>query len=164
MASLDPQINLPTFSYPQAILQQTRFMGLKLMITSCFSLNHKEQNLIIALPWIWMLIICQHSECFPGGSEGNAGDTGSVPGLGRSPGEGMATHSGTLAWKISWTEKPCRLQSRGSQRVRQDWATSLSIFQTKDTFQEFRTMEQDVYWKQEWDLRVLHWLPSNLYL
>ena len=30
----------------------------------------------------------------------------------------MATHSGTLAWKIPWTEKPGRLQSMGSQRVR----------------------------------------------
>ena len=34
---------------------------------------------------------------FPGGSRvknlpANAGDEGSVPGLGRSPGEGMATH------------------------------------------------------------------------
>ena len=27
----------------------------------------------------------------------------------------MATHSGTLAWKISWMEKPGRLQSMGSQ-------------------------------------------------
>ena len=38
----------------------------------------------------------------------------------------MATHSSTLAWKIAWTEKPGRLQSMGSQRVRHDWATSLS--------------------------------------
>ena len=29
----------------------------------------------------------------------------------------MATHSSTLAWKISWTEEPGRLQSMGSQRV-----------------------------------------------
>ena len=29
----------------------------------------------------------------------------------------MATHSSTLAWKIPWTEEPCRLQSMGSQRV-----------------------------------------------
>ena len=29
----------------------------------------------------------------------------------------MATHSGTLAWKIPWTEKPGRLQSMGLQRV-----------------------------------------------
>ena len=32
----------------------------------------------------------------------------------------MATHSITLAWKISWTEKPGRLQSMGSQRVGHD--------------------------------------------
>ena len=31
--------------------------------------------------------------------------------------EEMATHSGILAWKIPWTEKPGRLQSMGSQRV-----------------------------------------------
>ena len=53
------------------------------------------------------------SVCFPllflvdlsmgfGGSDGkesacNAGDLGSIPGLGRSPGEGMATHSSILA-------------------------------------------------------------------
>ena len=32
----------------------------------------------------------------------------------------MATHSNTLAWKISWTEEPGRLQSMGSLRVRHD--------------------------------------------
>ena len=42
---------------------------------------------------------------FPGGSEGkesacNAGDLGSIPGLGRSPEEGMATHSSNLAWRL----------------------------------------------------------------
>ena len=69
-------------------------MGLRLMITSCFSLKHMEQNLITALPWIWVLI----------------------------------------------------------------------IYQTKDTFQEFKTKEWDVYWTQDWGLRVLYWLPSNFYL
>ena len=38
----------------------------------------------------------------------------------------MATHSSILAWKIPWTEDPGRLQSMGSQRVRHNWATSLS--------------------------------------
>ena len=32
----------------------------------------------------------------------------------------MATHSSILAWKIPWTEKPGRLQSKGSQRVGHD--------------------------------------------
>ena len=27
----------------------------------------------------------------------------------------MATHSSILAWKISWAEEPCELQSMGSQ-------------------------------------------------
>jgi len=39
----------------------------------------------------------------------------------------MATHSSILAWRISWMEEPSRLQSMGLQRVRQDWATSLSL-------------------------------------
>ena len=39
----------------------------------------------------------------------------------------MATHSSTLAWKIPRTEEPGRLQSMGSQRVGQDWVTSLSL-------------------------------------
>ena len=48
---------------------------------------------------------------FPGGSDGkasacNVGDPGSSPGSRRSPGEKMATHSSTLAWKISWMEEP----------------------------------------------------------
>ena len=32
----------------------------------------------------------------------------------------MPTHSSILAWRISWTEEPGRLQSMGSQRVGQD--------------------------------------------
>ena len=32
----------------------------------------------------------------------------------------MATHSSTLAWKITWTEEPGRLQSMGSKRVGHD--------------------------------------------
>ena len=33
-------------------------------------------------------------------------------------GEGMATHSSILAWRIPWTEELEGLQSIGSQRVR----------------------------------------------
>ena len=39
----------------------------------------------------------------------------------------MATHSSILAWRIPWTKEPGGLQSTGSQRVGQDWATSLSF-------------------------------------
>ena len=60
---------------------------------------------------------------FLGGSDGkestcNVGDLGLIPGLGRSLGEEMATHSSILAWRIPWTEEPGGLQSMGSQRVR----------------------------------------------
>ena len=40
----------------------------------------------------------------------------------------MAVHSSILAWRIPWTEKPSRLQSTGSQRVRHNWATSPSPY------------------------------------
>ena len=61
---------------------------------------------------------------FPGISDGkesacNAVDQGSIPGLGRSPGEGNG-YSSILAWRIPWTEEPGRLQSMGSQRARHD--------------------------------------------
>ena len=56
----------------------------------------------------------------------------------------MAPHSSTLAWKIPWTEEPGRLHSMGSQRVRHDWATSLSLF----TF---------LHWRRKWQ-------PTPLFL
>ena len=54
----------------------------------------------------------------PGGSEVkasacNAGDLGSIPGLGRSLEKEMATHSSTLAWRIPWTGELGGLQSTG---------------------------------------------------
>ena len=39
----------------------------------------------------------------------------------------IATHSSILAWRITWTEEADGLQSMGSQRVRHDWVTSLSL-------------------------------------
>ena len=96
---------------------------------------------------------CSHEikRCFLGGSDGkasayNEGDLGSIPGLGRSPGEGnsnplqysclplapktwaqrnisekvMETHSSTLAWEIPWPEETGGLQSMGSLRVGHD--------------------------------------------
>ena len=62
---------------------------------------------------------------FPSGSlvknpPANAGEVGSVPGLGRSLEEEMATHSSILAWEIPRTEEPGTLQSMGSHRVRHD--------------------------------------------
>ena len=55
--------------------------------------------------------------------------------LGRE--KAMAPHSSTVARKIPWMEEPGRLQSMGSLRVRQDWATSLSL----STF---------MHWRRKW--------------
>ena len=38
----------------------------------------------------------------------------------------MATHSSILAWKIPWTEEPGGLQSMGSQKSWNNWATNTS--------------------------------------
>ena len=40
----------------------------------------------------------------------------------------MVTHSSMLVWRIPWTEKPGRLQSTGSQRVRLDFTFTFTTF------------------------------------
>ena len=58
----------------------------------------------------------------------DAGDPGLIPGWEDPLEKEIATHSSTRAWRIPWTVEPGGLQSMGSQRVRHDWATSLSFF------------------------------------
>ena len=41
--------------------------------------------------------------------------------------EGMATHSGVLAWEIPWTEEPGGLQSIRLQRAGRDQATEHTV-------------------------------------
>ena len=67
----------------------------------------------------------------PGGSEGkasacNVGDPGSIPGLGRFPGEGNGNPLQYSCLENPTEEEPGGLQSTGSHRVGHDWATSLS--------------------------------------
>jgi len=45
----------------------------------------------------------------------SARDTGLIPGLGSSPGEGNGTPVQYSCWEIRWTEEPGRLQSMGWQ-------------------------------------------------
>ena len=42
----------------------------------------------------------------PPANAGDVRDMGSIPGSGRSPEEGMATHSSILAWEVPRTEEP----------------------------------------------------------
>ena len=63
---------------------------------------------------------------FPGGSDGKASahnveDQGSIPGLGRSPGEG-------IAWKIPWTESWTQLSNLTSlQGKGQDYRLQILV-------------------------------------
>ena len=64
-----------------------------------------------------------------GGSVGKesackSGEPDLIPGSGRAPGKGMATHSSILAWRIRWTKESRGLQPIGSQRIGHDWATN----------------------------------------
>ena len=54
------------------------------------------------------MICTSPTNVIPGGSAvkslpANTGDLSSIPGSGRSLGEGMATHSSILAWEIPWS-------------------------------------------------------------
>ena len=58
---------------------------------------------------------------------GDVRDTGSIPGSGRSPEGGNATHCSILVWRIPWTEEPGGFQSIGSHRVGHDRIDSTSV-------------------------------------
>ena len=77
-----------------------------------------------------IFFIYTHIHRLPGGTMvnnllANVGDTYSIPGLGRFPGEGMATHSNILTWTISWREEPGGLQSFGPQEL--DMTQQISV-------------------------------------
>ena len=64
----------------------------------------------------------------PGGSDSkasvcNAGDLGSIPGLGRSPGGGHGNPLQYSPGEFPWTEEPSGLWLMGSQGAGHDWGT-----------------------------------------
>ena len=68
------------------------------------------------------MCICMCYTGFSGGSvvknlPANAGDTGSIPGSGRSPEGGSGNPLQYYCLENPWTEEPSRLQTMGSQRV-----------------------------------------------
>ena len=70
---------------------------------------------------------------FTGGSDGkasacNAGDLVSIPGSGRSPGEGYGYPIQYSCLENSWTEESGRLQSMGSQRIKHDFTFTFMVF------------------------------------
>ena len=107
-------------------------MGTWIEFVSCCCL--KIIRILIMLNWFIVLFrpIISYPSDFPGGSDGKApclqcGDLGSVPGLGRSSGEGNGTPLQYSCLENPMDGKPDRLQSMGSQRAGHDWATSLSL-------------------------------------
>jgi len=68
--------------------------------------TEQQQEHLVGLPW-WLVVK---------NSPANAGNVGSIPGLGRSLAKEMATHSSILAWEIPWTEEPGRLWFIGSTK------------------------------------------------
>ena len=59
----------------------------------------------------------------------------------------MATHSSTLAWKISCMEEPGRLQSLELQRVGHDWVTLLSFY--------------SFFWRRKWQPTLVFLLGES---
>ena len=61
---------------------------------------------ILASFGIWRLWASQVAPVVknPPASAGDTRAEGLIPGSRRSPGEGIATHSSVLAWRIPWTE------------------------------------------------------------
>ena len=97
----------------------------------CFNLHDWRQPRDHIFPFIKLFMLTSWG--FPGGSDSkestcNSGDLGSIPGSGRSPGEGKATHSSILVWRIPQREESGRLQSMWSQNVGHDWVTKSFTF------------------------------------
>ena len=54
-----------------------------------------QERISYPLQYSWASLVAQ-----------NLSAVHSIPGLGKSPRGGTATHSSTLAWRIPWTEEP----------------------------------------------------------
>ena len=65
---------------------------------------------------IYTLLVAQTVKCLSAMLETGVQSLGQEDPLKKE----MATHFNILAWKMPWTEEPCRLQSTGLQRVRHD--------------------------------------------
>ena len=94
-------------------------------------------NIISLLSVFWVQLTLTSG--FPGGSvvmspSTNAGDLSLIPRLGRYLDKEMAAHSNILAWEIPWIEKPGRLQSMESQRVRHALETEQQLWSQVFTY------------------------------
>ena len=81
----------------------------------------------------------------------------------------MATHSGTLAWRIPWTEEPGRLPSMGSYRVGHDRsdlaaaaAAEIALWTGRGLMKSWGGWVLDKEQNSEWSGRMVQWaLPRQ---
>ena len=83
-----------------------------------------------------VLLLFPEIQGFPGGSHGkesacNAGYLDSIPGLGRSPGEGNGNPLQYSAWEIPWTEEPSGLFVLGCKELDMTGRLTLSLHFTE---------------------------------
>ena len=75
-------------------------------------------------------------KCFPGGSDdkesaSNAGDLGSIPWLGRSPGEGNGYPIQYFVWRIPWTEELVGYSGWGHKELDTTEQLTLSLWKVQ---------------------------------
>ena len=92
------------------------FFGFSLKSCLFSSFNYCMLPYKNGLPW-WLR--GKESGC-------NTGDLGLIPGLGRSPGGGFATHSSILAWRIHGQSSLTGCSQCGRKRVGHNWVTKHS--------------------------------------
>ena len=150
---ITPHTNLTkifkTFIFDYIVEQQIIYKGLILFLFKIFTYLY-----------LFLLSFCYcHCSGFPCGSSGkesthNAGDLGSIPRLGKSPGEG---NGNPLQYPCleKPTEEPGGLQSMGSQRVVHDWRSVLGV-DWKDSCWSWNSSilatscEGLTHWKRPW--------------
>ena len=122
-----------TFRNPAKVAEQVRMSTVQMQMgLSCASdprevhfpvyLDPSAVAFMLLLKWLYRLLglpwrlSCKKSAC-------SAGNMGSIPESGRSPGEGNGNPLQCSCLGNPWTEEPGGLQSLGPQRVRHDLAT-----------------------------------------
>ena len=70
--------------------------------------------------------------------------------------KGMATHSSILTWRIPWTEKPGRLQSRGPQRIGHEWVTEHACMHKERALTEVFPSSSMPSLDLAWAISIMH--------
>ena len=104
---------------------------------------------------------------FPGGSVGresacNAEDLGSIPGSGRSPGEGSGNPLQYSCLENSMDRGDWWLQSMESQRVRHKWVTNIMFNLYDFTQASFNSTTYALLWKRFTSRENAEWLKIDM--